>query len=338
MRVSIIGTGVQCLRRASVFHGSTEDILVSISGSDWSQTLNVSNELRCAADRSWESSVLREDVDAIIVCTPPNLHAKIAIAAMENGKHVLVEKPLARSIEESRQMVETSKATSMILKCGFNHRHHPAILEAKRRFESGALGQPLFARCRYGICGRNDYEHEWRADPIQAAGGQLIEQGTHAIDLIRWFMGEIKTVSAMTSTHYFKNQPMEDDGFAIFRTQSGGTASLHTSSVQWKNLFSFEVTGAEGYITVDGLGGTYGLETLSIGRRDFAAPFQDLVIQYRGSDASWRNEWQEFRNAVIGAYQPMGNGVDGLRAMEVALSAYQAEKESRVVEIVSSNL
>lgn len=204
MRVSIIGIGVQCLRRASVFHGNTEDTLVSISGSDWSQTLNVSNELRCAADRSWEASVLREDIDAIIICTPPNLHAKIAIAAMESGKHVLVEKPLARSIEESRQMVEISKATSMILKCGFNHRHHPAILEAKRRFESGALGQPLFARCRYGICGRNDYEHEWRADPMQAAGGQLIEQGTHAIDLIRWFMGEIKTVSAMTSTHYFK--------------------------------------------------------------------------------------------------------------------------------------
>lgn len=67
---------------------------------------------------------------------------------------------------------------------------------------------------------------------MQAAGGQLIEQGSHAIDLIRWFMGEIQTVSAITATHYFKSQPMEDDGFAIFRTHSAGTDSLHISSLQ----------------------------------------------------------------------------------------------------------
>lgn len=338
MRVSIVGTGVQCIRRASVFEGNSEDSLVSVCGNDWSQTLKISDELKCAADNSWESLISRPDIDAVIICTPPNLHSVIAIAAMNNGKHVMVEKPLGRTLEDSKKMVDTSRATGKVLKCGFNHRHHPAVLEAKRRFDSGVLGEPLLARCRYGHCGRDGYEREWRADPLQAAGGQLIEQGSHAIDLIRWFMGEIKTVSAMTATHYFKNQPMEDDGFAIFRTYSGGTASLHTSSLQWKNLFSFEVIGSEGYVAVDGLGGSYGLETLSVGKRSFADPFQDLVIQYRGGDSSWRHEWIEFRNAIAGRYQPMGNGVDGLRAMEIAMAAYQAEKESRVVEVDFSNL
>lgn len=66
-------------------------------------------------------------------------------------------------------------------------------------------------------------------------------------------------------------------------------------------------------------------------------PFQDLVIQYRGGDSSWRHEWLEFQNAIVGSYQPMGNGVDGLRAMEIAIAAYQTEKESRVVEVDFSN-
>ena len=203
-------------------------------------------------------------------------------------------------------MAEVSRETGRVLKCGFNHRHHPAIWEAHRRLEAGELGRPVFARCRYGICGRPGYEKEWRADPARAAGGQFIEQGTHGIDLIRWFLGDIAEVGYMTATHFFKEQPLEDDGFAIFRTDAGGTASLHTSLVQWQNLFSFEVFGDEGYARVEGLGAAYGTEQLFLGRRDFTAPFQDQVIQYRGGDISWRDEWREFAAAVREQREPVG--------------------------------
>ena len=94
------------------------------------------------------------------------------------------------------------------------------------------------------------------------------------IDLIRWFMGEISEVACMTSTHYFKEQPLEDDGFAMFRMVAGGTASLHTSLVQWQNLFSFEITGDEGYARIEGLGGTYGVQHLYLGKRNFTLPLK----------------------------------------------------------------
>lgn len=333
MKVSIIGAGLQCRRRASVLVQSTSEILVSIASQAPEQARAVANQFSCEVDFSWKETVARHDIDAIVVCTPPSSHAEIAIAAMRAGKHVLCEKPLSKSFDEAQEMVKVAHDTRRILKCGFNLRHHPAVIEGKKRCEDGWIGKPLFARCRYGHCGRPDYENEWRADPSFAAGGQFIEQGSHAIDLIRWFMGEISEVACMTSNHYFKKQPLEDDGFAIFRMNSGATASLHTSLVQWKNLFSFEVFGNDGYICIEGLGGGYGVEKLYLGKRDFNLPFQDLVIQYRGADTSWRDEWVEFTNAIKDNRNPLGSGVDGLRAMRAGLAAYEAQRLRRVIDI-----
>jgi predicted dehydrogenase len=333
MRAAIIGAGLQCRRRAPVLVESKDDKLIAIASKEFAHAEAMAKQFGCAADQSWQDTVQRDDVDAIIVATPPHDHAAIGIAAMRAGKHVLCEKPLTKTLAEAVEMLRVSSETKRVLKCGFNHRHHPAVWEAKKRLEAGDLGKPLFARCRYGICGRPGFESEWRADPVQAAGGHFIEQGTHGIDLIRWFMGEIAEVACMTSTHYFKAQPLEDDGFALFRTAAGGTASLHTSLVQWQNLFSFEVTGDEGYARIEGLGAAYGTEMLYLGKRDFTAPFQDRVIQFRGGDISWRDEWREFSAAIREGREPLGNGKDGLAAMKVALTAYEAERQKRVLVI-----
>ncbi len=333
MRTAIIGAGLQCRRRAPVLVESKEDQLVAIASKELAHAEAMASRFDCEAVRTWEEIVRREDVEAVIVCTPPHLHAEISIAALKAGKHVLCEKPLSRTLAEAEQMAEVSKATGRVLKCGFNHRHHPAIWEARRRFTAGELGRPMFARCRYGICGRPGYEKEWRADPQQVAGGQFIEQGTHGIDLIRWFLGEIAEVSCLTATHYFKTQPLEDDGMALFRAESGGTALLHTSLAQWQNLFSFEVFGDEGYARIEGLGATYGTEQLFLGKRDFTAPFQDHVIQYRGGDISWRDEWREFTASIREGREPLGNAADGVAAMRIALACYEAERQRRVLPV-----
>ena len=333
MKVAIIGSGLQCRRRAPVLVESPDDQLVCLAGKDPAQAAGVARGFGCAVAETWQEAVQRADVEAVIVCTPPGVHAEISLAALRAGKHVLCEKPLSRTLAEAELMAAASRETGRILKCGFNHRHHPAVWEAHRRLRAGELGRPLFARCRYGICGRPGYEKEWRADPAQAAGGQFIEQGTHGIDLLRWFLGELVEVSCMTSRHYFKSQPMEDDGFALFRAAGGATASLHTSLVQWQNLFSFEVFGDEGYARVEGLGTTYGTEQLFLGRRDFSAPFQDQVIQYRGGDVSWREEWREFSAAIREKRDPVGSAEDGVAAMRVALAAYEAERQGRVLKL-----
>jgi predicted dehydrogenase len=335
MRVAFIGAGLQTRRRAPVVVASPDDELVEVVGTERAPPKGLMEPLGCAWGFDWRRTVERNDIDAVVVCTPPHIHAEIAIAALETGKHVLCEKPLCRTLEEAEAMLAAARKAKRVLKCGFNHRHHPAVLEARMRFERGDFGRPIAARCRYGICGRPGYEKEWRADPARAAGGQFAEQGVHAIDLFRWFLGQLTEVSCMTSIGYFREQQLDDNGMALFRSAGGALATMHSSLTHWKNLFSFELMGEEGYFAIEGLGASYGTERLFVGKRDFNAPFQDHVIEYRGGDSSWQSEWREFKAAIAEGREPIGGGTDGLEAVRTTLAAYAAEKTGSVVQIAS---
>jgi predicted dehydrogenase len=333
MRVGIVGAGLQAHRRGSVLLNFPETKLVVVSAVQKDHAAPLASRLRCEAAEGWESVVERDDLDALIVATPPHLHAPVSIAAMRNGKHVLCEKPLARTIEEAEVMVATARETGRVLKCGFNHRHHPAVQQARRWFEEGRTGDPIFIRARYGIGGRPGYEREWRANPEVVSGGQLMEQGIHVVDLARWFLGEFAQVIAFVETAFWNIKPLEDNAFAIFRTATGATASVHSSLTQWKNLFSFELYGRDGYIATKGLGGSYGTEKASIGKRDFAAPFTEEVVEFRGEDRSWHDEWQEFAAAVKERREPLGTAVDGLEAMRLVFAAYESARAGRAVDL-----
>ena len=334
MRVAIIGAGLQCRRRAPVVKEWKGAELAVIDSLHLEHAKDIAGKMGCEASADWKTAVARKDVDAVVVCTPPHVHAEISIAAMRAGKHVLCEKPLTRTVAEAEEMVKVAKETGRVLKCGFNHRHHPAIWEAKKIVDRGGIGKPLFARCRYGICGRPGYEKEWRADPKQAAGGQFIEQGTHAIDLFRWFMGDIVEVACMTGVQYFKEQTLDDNGMAIFRTASGAMASLHASLTQWKNLFSFR--GVRRGRLRDRRGPRRELWQRAADRRQ--ARFRRAVPRRRDRVPRRRHFLERgvegIRSARSkGEREPMGNGHDGLAAMRVALAAYEAEKTGRIVRI-----
>ena len=335
MRVAIIGAGLQARRRAPIIRDWPGAEIKIITAEHLNSAEKLACELGCEAGIGWEGIVDRADVDVVLVLTPPDTHAEISNAAMKAGKHVLCEKPLTKTIKEAEDMIRIAKDNNIVLKCGFNHRHHPAICEAKQLLDKGELGKPLFARCSYGICGRPGYEKEWRADPKRAAGGQFIEQGIHAIDLFRWFLGEISEVACMTGIQYFKKQALDDNGMAIFRMESGATASLHASLTHWKNLFHFEVFGEDGYLAVDGLGSSYGTEKLIYGKRDFDAPFNYHITEFRGGDKSWLAEWKEFCSAIAEAREPIGSGDDGLAALRIALAAYEADKLGKTLPISS---
>jgi predicted dehydrogenase len=163
-------------------------------------------------------------------------------------------------------MDKAARTNGVILKTGFNHRHHPAIFEAHALLSEGAIGQVYYARCIYGHGGRPGYEKEWRAGKDISGGGELLDQGVHVVDLFRWFLGDFEEAVGYTQTCYWPME-VEDNAFAIFRTSGGRTAMMHTSWTQWKNRFTFEVYGEAGYLIVEGLGGSYGTEKLIIGRR-----------------------------------------------------------------------
>ncbi|MEX0799613.1 MAG: Gfo/Idh/MocA family oxidoreductase [Dehalococcoidia bacterium] len=305
--------------------------LAIVADADAGATL--ARDIGCEATTRWEEIVEREDVEAVLVCTPPDLHAPIALAAMRAGKHVLCEKPLALTVVEAEEMVREAEARAVVLKCGFNLRHHPGIERARAWLYEGRLGEPVFLRCRYGVGGRSGFEQEWRAAAEVSGGGQLMDQGVHVLDLSRWFLGEFAVVSAMLTTGFWDIAPLEDNAFVTLTTAGRQVASLHVSQTQWRNLFSLEVYGREGYAQVEGLGGSYGVERAVFGRRDPCAPFAEEVIEYRGPDASWANEWREFVAAIREERAPLGSGRDGLEALRLAAAAYEANESGATVKL-----
>lgn len=329
MKVGIIGAGLQGGRLAPAAHSHPRTEVVVVSAAHRESAARLARKIRCQSAVGWRAVVERDDVDAVVVCTPPHLHAEISIAAMRRGKHVLCEKPLARTIAEAREMLAAARQEGVRLQCGFNHRFHPGLQQAHEWFEDGAIGPPLFLRCRYGICGRLGYEDEWRCDTRIVGGGQMMEQGIHAVDLARWFLGDFTEVSAFVETRYWPIAPLEDNTFALYRTRDGVVASIHSSVSQWKNLFSFELFGRDGYIEVDGLGGGYGTERAVLGLRDFAAPFGEEVTEFRGPDLSWARQWNEFVSAVEEGRDPLSGGEDGLEALRLVYAAYDSARRRK---------
>lgn len=290
-RVAIIGCGLVGKRRAAAL-GSAPIVAVADLEIDRARALAAGSSAACTTD--WRDAIRRPDVDVVIVATVNSLLAEISIAALEAGKHVLVEKPAARNLRELDAFIAAQKRSGKLVRVGFNHRYHPALQKAKQLQLDGAVGEMMFVRGRYGHGGRPGYDREWRADPKRSGGGELIDQGVHLIDLARQFLGDFTSVDGFART-YFWDMPVDDNAFLLLQTASRRTAMLHVSCTEWKNLFSLEIYGRSGKLQVDGLGGSYGMERLTYYRMlPQMGPPESNSWEFPGSDPSWRLELEEF--------------------------------------------
>lgn len=269
------------------------------------------------ADDDWRAMVDRADVDIVIVATTNESLAEIARFAVEAGKHVLVEKPGARSLAEIDPVIDAAARRRRLVRVGFNHRYHPALLKARELFDSGVLGELMFVRGRYGHGGRVGYDKEWRANPALSGGGELIDQGVHLIDLSRWFLGDFATVSGFAHT-YFWDMPVDDNAFMLLRTAREQAAFLHVSCTEWKNLFSLEIYGRDAKLHVEGLGGSYGVERLAFYRMlPEMGPPETTMWEYARGDRSWALEFAEFLEDIRLDRQPSAGLADARAALAV---------------------
>lgn len=151
----------------------------------------------------WRAVIERDDIDLIDVCTPGDTHAEIAIAALEAGKHVLCEKPLANSVEEAERMAAAARASDRVAMCGFSYRRTPALALAKRFVDAGRLGAIRHVRAQYLQDWLRDSEAPltWRLQKDRAGSGALGDIGAHSIDTAQWLTGRrISSVSAVLRT------------------------------------------------------------------------------------------------------------------------------------------
>ena len=276
----------------------------------------------CACGSDWREPLMREDVEAVIVATPPDAQVQIVRAAVTARKHVLVEKPAARNAGELAGLHELAVEHGVRVRVGFNHRYHRSFRQARRLLDSGVLGPLLYLRGRYGHGGRPGYASEWRAQPLRAGGGELIDQGVHLIDLARWFLGEVVEVDGFVHT-YFWDMAVEDNAFMLLKTAAQQVAFMHASCTEWKNTFSWELFGREGKLQIDGLGGSYGVERLTLYRMLPAmGPPETTIWEYPMPDDSWAVEMAEFIEDVRCGRDPAPGLPDAAAALAIVGRIY----------------
>ena len=265
-------------------------------------------------------------VAAVIVCTLNAALAPVCAAALRAGKAVLVEKPGAISVAEMDELAALAAAGGELpVRVGYNHRFHPALQKARALVDSGVLGPLMFLRGRYGHGGRVGYDREWRADPRQSGGGELMDQGVHLIDLASWFFGEPFTRVEGHAATYFWDMPVDDNAFLSLRTAAGQTAWLHVSCTEWKNLFALEIYGRDGKLQIEGLGGSYGVERLThYGMLPEMGPPETTAWEYPRGDDSWALETAEFFTDLRTGRTPEPGLKEARAALDVVAQIYRS--------------
>ena len=321
MKVGIIGCGLIGVKRSVALAGAQ---LVACADRDQGRAKALAGKfpgVRWTAQPDEVASAA--DVDIVIVATPHDSLAPLTLQALRAGKHVLVEKPAARSAAELEPVAAEAQRLGRLVRVGFNHRYHRAFRKARELCTSGALGPLMFLRARYGHGGRLGYEKEWRAIPEISGGGELIDQGVHLIDLSRMFLGDFSDVQGHAATFFWK-MPVDDNAFLMLRTPDGQVAWLHASATEWKNTFSMEIYGRDGKLHIDGLGGSYGTERLTFYRMlPEMGPPETTAWEFPMADDSWSVEFAEFCQDIQLGRQPDPNLNDAVAALRIVASIYE---------------
>ena len=283
------------------------------------------------ASTDWKETINRPDIDIVDICTPNDAHAEIAIEALKAGKHVICEKPLASTLEESIAMAEAARASNGTTMVAFNYRRTPAVALAKKFIDEGKIGDVINFR--------GTYLQDWSADPDGplswrfqkkiAGSGAIGDIGTHVIDLAHHLVGPIDNVQAITST-YVKTRPIhqggvdklgasekssdaergevdvDDEVVSMVRFKSGAVGSIEASRNAW---------GRNNFITLE-IHGTKGSILCNYERRD------ELQVMFADDPGDARG----FRTIYTGPAHPYGEGLWPIPALGIGYS------ETKIIE------
>lgn len=318
MNVAVVGCGLIGRKRVQAMPPGTR--VVALADLDRSRAEALAATLPYPATVTADAEEAVAGADLAIVATVHSALAECAIAALKAGCHVLVEKPGGRDLADLRAVADAAAAAGKVVRVGFNHRFHPALLKAKEL--SAGYGPLIYVRGRYGHGGRLGYEKEWRADKAVSGGGELVDQGVHLIDLTRYLVGDVDLAFAETRTDFWP-MAVEDNAYLALRPRRGGFAWLHASWTEWKNIFSLELAFREAKLEIFGLGGSYGTERLTLYEMlPEMGPPPTTIWEYPRGDASWQRELVDVLGAIAGA-EALGAGLeDSIAAFTVVEEAY----------------
>jgi len=338
IRIGLIGCGKIAQAHIRGYQEAPDLAQVVVCCDEWSAELAqaTAQDLNAAATTRWQDVIERSDVDAVSICMPHFLHAEIAIAAADAGKHVLVEKPMGMNLAESRRMVEAVEAADTVLMAGQNQRFMAEHRQIKELLDQGAIGRVVAVRFDCNQFLKRMYpEGSWMFSKEKTGGGMVICTAVHKLDLLRYLFGEIARVSAFVG-HTGLNYDMDNEdiaaiilefesgiigeGFYLFAAHQAPipTATGELTVFYGENGIIHNVMGWHIYSTeIEKYSG--GLTRLPIRPQ----PYRDSIVA----------EVRHFLESIRDGAEPLTSGRDNLGTMAAIDAIYRAAETRTVVEL-----
>ncbi len=313
--------------------------LVSIYDVNSKANTELAGQLGVRAAAS-EADLLADDIDAVYIATPANLHYGHVLAAAKAGKHVLCEKPLGLTVAEAEEMISACKQAGVHLGTAFMMRFHSQHQSALKMIQEGKLGKMVYARAQLS-CWYPPMEGAWRQNPLQGGGGSLVDMGGHCIDLLEMFFGPVQKVSCFINNSV-QDYRSEDSAVATLFFQNGVMATVDTffcvPDASSKN--ALELYGSRGSILARG--------TIGQGQAG------EMVAYLEGDDSGYNAqqsresgagiavspeplnmycaEIEQISRAILENQPSSIDAEPGLRSQKILHSCYVSAKSGKVIE------
>jgi predicted dehydrogenase len=325
LRVAVVGAGQVAARHVEAFADHPDAVVVAVADPLLERAEALASRAGGRAYADYEAMLEAEDVDAVCVCVPHDLHLDVARAAVAAGAHLLMEKPIATTLEDAHEMLRLVDDAGLTMMIGFVHRFRNEVLEAKRLVQEGVLGTPATALDKFCSLG-GPHPPGWVWEKERAGGGVLMYGGIHAVDRILWLLDTTaETVYARAHAYTRWGGDVEDGLVAVLSLANGVTASLFENSPPYGRPggWETELFGSEGALRIRT--GEW-CELTSLRR--------SLTVQAR-DERHFHREIEEFVAAIREQREPSVPASTGRTTLQVAIAIYESARTGAPVDVVS---
>ena len=349
LRTAVVGCGKVGHLHAKALSRLSESVFVAVCSRNLQRAKQFAAQYNVEAYNDVEEMIAKSRVEALTVCTPHPQHAEPAVKAAQAGVHVLIEKPLASSLEDCDAIINAGRKKGVRIGTVSQRRFYTPCQRVKRAIEDGKLGRPILGSvAMYGWRDQAYYQSDpWRGSWKAEGGGVLVNQAPHQLDLLQWFLGPIDELFGYWDNLNHPSIEVEDTAVAVLRFKNGALGNIVVSNSQNPALY--------GRVYVHGSNGaSVGVQTdggamFIAGMSNITEPpyndlwtvpgEQELMKKWQKEDAEFflsinamehyhQLQIGEFLRAVIDSHEPLVTGEEGRKTVEIFTALYRSQHDA----------